>query len=426
MTALSLFEEHKLQLCQRLDRAFAALMLMQWLVAVVVAIYFPAIDSNQVLTTFIFGGLFSVLPIFFALFRPGESTGRIIIACSQMCFSSLFIHIMDGRMEAHFHIFVSLAFLSAYRDWRLLGIAASVIILDHLFRGLYFPTTLYGPLISVEWRWLEHAGWIIFEGLFLGYASLQAKKEMWQTAITKAELINARIEADKVNIQRVQYFSLVSHELRTPLSGIIGFANFLNEAPLPAEQKEYVHIIKQCSDTLLKLINDLLDFNKIDSGQLEIDPHVFKTLDVQAYLENVFLFECQKKALHFSVQVSSEVPQELVGDSHRIRQVLTNIIGNAIKFTEQGAITVRFSRHSQEENLYRWEVEDTGVGIKPDSLPKIFSPYTQEFSSTARKYGGTGLGLAISKTLVELMGGKLEVQSTLGKGTLFAFTLPLK
>jgi signal transduction histidine kinase len=426
VTALNLFEEHKLHLCQRIDRAFAALMLVQWFVAVVVAMNFPSSNPNQVLMAFIFGGLFSILPIFFALYRPGEFHGRLIIACSQMCFSSLFIHLMGGRMEAHFHIFGSLAFLSAYREWRLLGIAASVIILDHCFRGIYFPTTLYGPVISVEWRWLEHAGWILFEVMFLCYACIQAKKEMWQTAVTKAELINARIEADKINIQRTQYFSLISHELRTPLSGIIGFADFLNEAPLPPEQKEYVHIIKQCSDTLLKLINDLLDFNKIDNGLLEIDPHTFKTQDVQDYLESVFLLECQKKSLNFSVQVAPEVPQELVGDSHRIRQVLTNIIGNAIKFTEHGAVVVRCSRHPHEENTYRWEVEDTGIGIKPDSLTKIFSPYTQEFSSTARKYGGSGLGLAISKTLVELMGGKLEVQSTLGKGTLFSFTLPLK
>jgi signal transduction histidine kinase len=174
------------------------------------------------------------------------------------------------------------------------------------------------------------------------------------------------------------------------------------------------------------LINDLLDFSKIDSGCLEIDRHVFKTQDICAYFEKVFFLECQKKNINFNFKISQEVPYELLGDSYRIRQVLSNLIGNSIKFTASGNVSVRLSKVQNKQDIYRWEVEDTGLGIRKDYLPKIFSPYTQENSATARKYGGSGLGLSISKKLIELMGGQLGVESTLGKGTLFFFTLQLK
>lgn len=238
--------------------------------------------------------------------------------------------------------------------------------------------------------------------------------------------MNARLDTDKLNYKRTQFFSIISHEIRTPLNGIIGFSEFLKESAIPQEQKEYASIIKQCSITLLKLVNDLLDFSRIDSGRLDIDPHSFKIQELREYLESVFSLECQKKNLKFSFDISSEIPQELVGDSHRIRQVLTNIISNAVKFTESGSIRVELSRPNPNDHVYCWRIEDTGIGIKKDNLSKIFSPYTQEYSSTARQYGGSGLGLAISKKLVELMGGQLTVESTLGKGTMFFFTIPLK
>jgi signal transduction histidine kinase len=372
------------------------------------------------------GGLISSLPLYFAIYKPGEKISRYTMSIAQMCFSALFIHLMDGRIEAHFHVFGSLAFIAAYRDWRLLVVASTVIIFDHFIRGLYFPYTLYGVATRTQWRWLEHAAWVIFEDIFLVCSCIQATKEMRQIADVNLELMKARLNAENLNIRRTQFFSVICHEIRTPLNGIIGFSDFLNESPIPKEQKEYVKIIKQCSDTLLKFINDLLDFSKIDSGRLEIDPHTFKTDDIRDYFENVFLRECQKKNLDFSFEIAQEVPKELFGDSHRIRQVLSNIVSNAIKFTESGSVRIRLSKLKNEKDIYRWDVEDTGIGIEKDYLPKIFSPYTQEYSSTARKYGGSGLGLSISKKLVELMGGQISVESTQGKGTVIYFTTPLK
>ncbi|WP_413289566.1 sensor histidine kinase [Bdellovibrio sp. HCB337] len=427
-----LFQEHKYKLGKRVDRGFAYLMVLQWVLAILLAVFVSPLtwsgDSSSihmhVWMAIFLGGIFTSLPVYYAIFNPGQKIGRYVIAIAQMGFSTLFIHLMGGRIEAHFHIFGSLAFLSAYREWRLLILPSLLAIADHLIRGIYFPLSVYGVMSGVEWRWLEHAGWILFEDLFLGYMCVQATREMRQIAVTKSDLIKARINAEKLNAGRSHFFSVVSHEIRTPLNGIIGFTDFLQESPIPAEQRDYVNIIKQCSDTLLKVVNDLLDFHKLDSGRLELDPHAFKISDVQQYLENVFSLECQKKNLTFSMRVASEVPVELYGDSHRIRQVLTNIIGNAVKFTDEGSIQVSVSHY--KGNLYRWDIADTGIGIKKDNLQKIFSPYTQEFSSTARKYGGSGLGLSISKTLVELMGGQLHVESTYGKGSVFFFTLPLK
>lgn len=424
MEVEKLFQEHQDTLCKRVDRGFAYLMVSQYAFAITVAVFVFPINDFHVWTALLFGGLLTSGPVYFAFFKPGEKLGRYVISLSQVGFSFLFMYLMGGRIEAHFHIFGSLAFLAAYRDWRLLIFPSVLVVLDHFVRGFYFPHSFDGMAPVTDWRWHEHIGWVLFEVLFLSYLCVQASREMRQIAETKSELMKARENAEELNIGRSHFFSIISHEIRTPLNGIIGFTDILKDSPIPQEHREYVSIIKQCSDTLLKVINDLLDFHKIDSGHLEIDPHVFMVHDLQQYLENVFSFECSRKNILFSVNITPDVPSELYGDSHRLRQILANIISNAIKFTDSGSISVRLSH--QGGNMYRWEVEDTGMGIKKDNLNKIFNPYTQEFSSTARTHGGSGLGLTIAKKLVELMGGQLHVESTYGKGSVFFFTLPLK
>lgn len=433
MSTERLFLNQKFRLCKGLDRAFAYLMLLQWLTVIVLLLNSSvnargssAQGVGPVWTGVLLGAVITSFPLYFAVFHPGQKIGRYVIAFGQMGFSALFIQLMNGSVEAYFHIFGSLAFLALYREWRLLFSASIFILLSHALREFYISHLLMVPSSSLGLRWTELAGWIAFEGVFLSYACIQSTREMCQTAAAKHELINTRTDAKKTHVQRAHFFSLVSHEIRTPLNGIIGFTDFLADSPIPKEQREYVNIIRQCSGTLLRLINDLLDFTKIDSGKLEIDPHPFKPHDIKIYLENMFLMECQKKNLEFSVSIAANVPEELYGDSHRIRQILTNIVGNAVKFTEKGSVQVRVHRQKGNEDIYRWEVQDTGIGIKSDNLSKLFTPYTQEHSSTARKYGGSGLGLSISKKLVELMGGRIDVQSTLNEGTLFFFSLPLK
>jgi signal transduction histidine kinase len=429
-----LFEENQLNLRRRVDRAFGWLILGQWAFAILLAfVMTPSSwpnDGREPYThlwmAFILGAMISALPIYFSFIKPGNIVGGYVIAIAQMCFSALIIYLNGGRIEAHFHIFGSLAFLASYRNWRLLIAASAVIILDHLVRGFYFPLSVYGVSSDFEWHWLEYTAWIIFEDIFLVYSCIQATKEMKQTTVVHWELMNARLVTEDINIRRTQFFSMISHEIRTPLSGIIGFSDFLKDSLTPTEQKEFISIIKLCSETMLKLVNDLLDFSRIDSGCLDIDPHQFKISDIRDYLEKVFSLECQKKNLQFRFDISEGVPNELIGDSHRIRQVLTNIVANAVKFTDKGGIYIKLDKQHPDSNIYRWLIEDTGLGIKKDNLTKIFNPYTQEFSSTARNFGGSGLGLFISKRLVELMGGELDVESTVGEGTVFFFTIPLK
>lgn len=418
-----LYEEHQRSLGRRIDRTFGWLILFQWLLVVVMAVA----RSTDVWYAVILGGVISAPALYFSFAIPGQSLmGRYVIAIAQIIFSTLLIHFSGGRLEAHFHIFASLAFLSTYRNWRLPVVASLVAILDHVVRGHYFPLSIYGTTTNVEWLWLEHSAWILFANVFLGYSCIRSDQEMWRNANVNSELMKLRLAAENLNIRRTHFFSLISHELRTPLNGIVGFSDLLANSPIPQEQKEYASIIKQCSDTLLKLINDLLDFSRIDAGRLDIECHNFKTQEIRQHILNIFALECQKKNLALKFEISEGVPAELVGDSHRIRQVLTNIVGNAIKFTPAGSIYVRLRKHAEDETLYRWDVEDSGIGIKKENLSAIFSPYTQEFSSTYRKFGGSGLGLAISKRLVELMGGQLRVESTPGKGTNFSFSIPLK
>lgn len=428
MDANILFEQRLHFFRQRGDRVFGWLMLGQSLVVVFVAFSSstPAPASSSFWTSIGLAAALAIGPLYFAFFNRGHKLGGYIATIAQMVFAAFFIHLMSGRFESHFLVFCSLAFVSIYRNWRLLVLAAAIAILDHLLRGHFAPQSIYGTSVGVERLWLEHSAWIAFMSLYFAYTCRQAIAELSLSANAQSALMNSRLESECLNIRRTQFFSVISHEIRTPLNGIIGFADFLKDSPLPQEQKEYVAIIKQCSDTLLKLINDLLDFSRIDSGCLEIDPHTFKVQDIQHYLENVFSLQCQQKNLYFVYDVSPEVPMDLVGDSHRIRQVLSNLVSNAIKFTDRGGIRVRLQRVHPEKNEFRWSVEDTGAGIKKDYLKKIFSPYTQEFSSTARTHGGSGLGLAISKKLVELMGGELKVASALGQGTAFSFTIPLK
>ncbi|MGZ3795076.1 MAG: sensor histidine kinase [Pseudobdellovibrionaceae bacterium] len=431
MSVKEVFSEYQQALWRRIDRAFAYLIITQYFFTLVLVKSSSSLSGEEIRSgasswiILLCAGLISLPSLYCSFFKPGNKASRYVITITQICYSSLFIFLSGSHPELYFHIFVSLAIIATYRDWRLLMLALAVAVLSSIFFGIYLYHSGYQLTDDALLRGLEYGFWIFFEVIFLIFASVQTRREIYKIAKSKLELINARRHAENINISRTQFFSVISHELRTPLNGIIGFSDFLRESSNPEEQKEYINIIKQCSDILLKLINDLLDFSKIESGCLEIDSHVFKPQDIRNYFEKIFALECKKKNIDFFFEIDKEVPPELIGDSHRIRQVLSNLIWNAIKFTESGSVRVRLSKLQTQNNIYRWEVEDTGIGIKNDNLTKIFSPYTQEHSATARKYGGSGLGLAISKNLVELMGGHLNVESTLRKGTVFYFTIPL-
>jgi PAS domain S-box-containing protein len=238
------------------------------------------------------------------------------------------------------------------------------------------------------------------------------------------ELESALVTAREATQLKSRFLANMSHEIRTPMNGVLGMTDFLLGTSLTAEQQEFAGSIKKSADALLTLINDILDLSRIEAGKLRLDRFPFSLAATVEESSSLFALQARIKGLDFSSAVSGDLPDMLVGDAGRIRQVLTNLIGNAVKFTDSGRIDVEAEmvRPTEDGVLIRFSVRDTGIGIPPEQQSRLFESFTQGDGSSTRKYGGTGLGLSISKQLVELMGGELGVESRPGEGSRFWFT----
>ncbi len=234
----------------------------------------------------------------------------------------------------------------------------------------------------------------------------------------------AKRKAEEATRLKSAFLANISHEIRTPMNGIMGMAHLLAQSQLNPSQKEYIHIIENSAKDLLSIINDVLDFSKVEAGKLTLEEaefDLFKTIEeVLAVIEP----RIREKNLELSIHYDLELGKRFLGDRLRIAQILTNLLSNAVKFTEEGEISLRIER--SDTDRVKIEVRDTGIGMSPEILVRLFRPFTQADVSATRRYGGTGLGLSISKQLVEMMGGKIEVESTPGEGSTFRFELPLK
>jgi PAS domain S-box-containing protein len=555
--AEELFRQHQRQIFRETDQLFAKLMLFQWVACIIIALLVSPRTwdggSSQihihVWSAILIGGTISLFPVWMTRVWPGAVATRYVIAVAQMLMSALLIALTGGRIETHFHVFGSLVVLSFYRDWRVLVPATVVVALDHFLRGIFLPYSVYGVLSASPWRSIEHAGWVIFENVFLVISCFRSIREMRFIANRTAALeasdqrsrqlfddapigmavvsidnenfkqVNARFvemvgyseqelftrtpldithpedltetqrlvkemlggterccvekrylrkdggvlsanrtacvirdkngnprdflvmvediterkraeaalreakeEADRANHAKSEFLSRMSHELRTPLNAILGFGQLLErQNPTPQQRTRVDHIIS-AGRHLLKLINEVLDISRIEAGHLQLSVEPVSVAEVLEEALDLMRPLAADRAMQLLVPAEMEEDLYVLADRQRLKQVLLNLLTNAVKYTGVGG-QIAVSVQKSSPTLTRVVVTDTGAGIATEKLARLFTPFDR-LGVEQSDVEGTGLGLALCQRLMHAMAGEIGVNSTIGKGSEFWIDLP--
>jgi signal transduction histidine kinase/ActR/RegA family two-component response regulator len=371
------------------------------------------------ITLFNLGSVFLALDLVaftFAIYETGGDKSWLFIL--------LFIRVAD-QTNRSFKRALTFGILSVASDAALL---AYLVLVDH--RDISWPTEIFKLMllgganfyIALTARTADKTRARLVDAIRLG------RELVLQLHLQSAEVEKARRLAEDASRIKSEFLANMSHEIRTPMNGILGLTELVLDSDLAEQQREYLTLVHQSATSLLQIINDILDLSKIEAGRVEFNAAPFRLREEFERGLKPLALKAQEKGLAFSVAIAPGVPDRAIGDWVRLQQILTNLVGNAVKFTERGSVQVVLGVLEQggDTAVLEFTVADTGIGIPSERQEAIFEAFTQVDGSTTRRYGGTGLGLTISRTLVELAGGRLHLESTPGKGTTFTFTARVK